>query len=178
MIIQVSKYLSLCIVICFITFCYQINNVYGNTYGKEQIEEFIQLTSNIRAEKAIEMFEEKHSTIVYLPEDLPFKPTHRYGKVTNQGDLTLHFMRMFNKPHQDIIIIILAPDRKIETFLSPVDNVLTLTDHSKAYIKTIDNYFNLLLFQKNGYGYIIGGNTNHIPKFNAEGLIEIADSIK
>ncbi|MDT8861277.1 autoinducer [Alkalihalobacillus sp. MEB130] len=143
---------------------------------EKQIEEFIKGNNYLPAKKAITMFEQQHDRTVSLPKRLPFRPSHKFGQITNEGDLRLHYLRVFNKPHQDFIFSIMSPESKIDKHITPEDKVITLRDGTKAYYQNA-NDLNTLIFKKKGWGYIFSGNLKQSKDFGLEGLIEIAESI-
>jgi hypothetical protein len=142
----------------------------------KQIDEFIQGNNYLPAKKAINRFEQEQGKEVSLPKKLPFRPTHKFGQVTIEGDLRLHYLRVFNKPHQDFIISVLAPESKIEKHITSEDKVVTLKDGTKAYFQNND-HIHTLVFKKKGCGYILTGSIKQSKDYDLEGLMEIAESI-
>ncbi|KHF38182.1 hypothetical protein [Halalkalibacter okhensis] len=172
---SIAKIILLVIVISLVS---PFNGIYvqAKSQDDKQIDEFIDGNDYISAKKAIKLFEQKQGKEVSLPKKLPFRPTHKFGQMTIEGDLRLHYLRVFNKPHQDFIITILSPESKIEKHTTAEDKVVTLKDGTKAYFQN-DDHVHTLIFKKKSLGYLLTGSTRQSKDYSLEGLMEIAESI-
>ncbi|WP_227938197.1 autoinducer [Alkalihalobacillus deserti] len=150
----------------------------ANTHDEKQIEEFVKGNNYMPVREAIALFEKKVNKKVSLPTSLPFEPTHRYGKVTDNGDLQIHYMNVSNDHHEDFIFYVMYPESEIDQHITQEDKVITLDDGNKAYFRVNSTHLRSLAFKKNGWAYLIGGNPKQNAKYNVDGLIEIANSIK
>ncbi|ARK30534.1 hypothetical protein [Halalkalibacter krulwichiae] len=154
-----------------------VTMIQAQSFTDKEIDEFVKVNKYKTVKEALDIFEKRINQKVSLPAKLPFKPTHYFGKITENGDLQLHYMNVEEK-HEDFIFYILYPDTKVDEHISSEDKVLTLDDGSKAYYRLNSVYPRSLAFKKNGLGYLIGGNPNQNGKYNVEGLLEIANSIQ
>ncbi|GAE25201.1 hypothetical protein JCM9140_1181 [Halalkalibacter wakoensis JCM 9140] len=141
-----------------------------------QKEDVAEGTQYIPAEKAIKQFEREQGRKVNLPKKMPFRPTHKFGQLTKDGDLRLHYLRVLNKPHQDFLFSIMSPENKIEKHISPEDKIVTLKDGTKAYFHQSEEG-HTLAFAKKGWGYLLSGSTKSSKNYHLEQLIEMAESI-
>ena len=152
--------------------------VEANSNEEKQVEEFVKGNNYLPVNEAIALFEKKVNKKVSLPCVLPFEPTHRFGKLTDTGDLQIHYMNVDKGRHEDFIFYIMYPDSEIDQHVTKEDKIITLEDGNKAYFRMNSTHLRTLAFKKSGWGYLIGGNPKQNSKYNVEGLIEIANSIQ
>jgi hypothetical protein len=164
----------LSVILCFATV--MTGELEAKTHNKIEIDKFMKRNQYLSVQEAIEQFEEKIQKKVSLPTVLPFNPTHKFGKLTKNGDLQIHYVNNENE-QQDFIFYIMYPASEIDKHISYEDKVVTLKNGSKAFFRTNSIHLRTLAFKKHELGYLIGGNPKQNNKYNVEGLIEIANSI-
>ncbi|MFC0560175.1 autoinducer [Halalkalibacter alkalisediminis] len=174
--VKLITYMALAICLSFGAFSSLV--VVANYNDEKEVEEFVKGNNYLPVKEAIAIFEKKVNKKVSLPSVLPFEPTHRFGKVTDNGDLQIHYMKLNHDHHEDFIFYIMYPDSEMDQHLTQEDKIITLEDGNKAYYRVNSTHLRTLAFKKNGWGYLIGGNPKQNSKYNVQGLIEIANSIK
>ncbi|TMW70924.1 hypothetical protein [Alteribacter natronophilus] len=65
--------------------------VFGKTHEEMQLEAFAKDNEYIAADEAIAEFGEQADEKPVLPTVFPFEPTHKYGRVDEEGRLRLHY---------------------------------------------------------------------------------------
>ena len=150
--------------------------VHADSLEEDQIKEFIKANNYMPLDQAISEFEQQVQREVSLPSKLPFTPSYQLGKISNEGDLQIHYLSVIDNQQQDFVFYIMYPDSKLDKHLTESDKVITLNDQSKAFYRENSVHLRSLAFKKNGFGYLIGGNPQQNEMYSVEGLLEIANS--
>ncbi|MEC1387350.1 hypothetical protein [Aerococcus viridans] len=145
--------------------------------NEKKIKEFAKDNGYVSATKAIQQFQEKYELKVSLPSEILFEPTHSFGKMTEEGDLKLHYVNIKNIPHNDFIMYIKYPNSKIYNDIHEESKVYNLKNGQKSYYKVLSEKLHLLTFKQDKLGYSIGVKENSNLDINHQNLIKIAESL-
>jgi hypothetical protein len=120
---------------------------------------------------------------IALPVQLPpVAFTYGFGRCNNLGGETndgfeIEYLHR-DKPTNHYMIRIQPVKYGLPIREEHIDQIFQLRDGSKAiYITKVVNGFNLLVFEKNGFQYILSVDKRISDKVTSEILIEIANSI-
>ncbi|WP_246941961.1 hypothetical protein [Bacillus pinisoli] len=121
---------------------------------------------------------------IALPVQIPsIEFTHSFGRFNNlDGDMNDGFEIEYlhiNKPRNHYMIRVKPVKYGLPIMQEHIDQTFKLKDGSKAFYSTkIARGFNLLVFQKNGWQYVLNIDKGVSDLVTTDNLVEIADSIR
>jgi hypothetical protein len=159
----------------------------GITYASNDSKEFEKFLSEIgytSVHQALQDSNKHFNHTISLPIQLPPVPfTHYYGRFNNlEGNLNDGFeAEYFNKALSEnhYAIRVRPVENKIKFKKSNIDKTFKLNDGNTAIYSTkASGVVNLLIFEKDGWQYMLSVDKRISNKVTSEILVEIANSIK
>lgn len=157
--------------------------LYANLSDSPQpLEEFLPEIGYKTIESALKDFEQHFKQELKLPLRVPpIKFTHHFGRFNNlDGDMNDYFeVKMISdqSPQNHFKIDVRPIQHKI-TFEKYILNVFKLKNGKDAtYIENPKIGFNLLVFERDNWQYVLGIDTDVSDKVTPEILVQIANSI-
>ncbi|WP_343206510.1 hypothetical protein [Bacillus sp. B15-48] len=134
---------------------------------------------NAALQESKEHFKKDIALPVQIP---PIEFTHSFGRLSDSdGDINDGFeveYRHINKPKNHYMIMIRPVKYGLKFTKEHIDQNLKLKDGSQAvYSTNMAEGFNLFIFDKNGWQYILSINKHVSDRVTPEILVEIANSV-
>jgi hypothetical protein len=176
------KLLITFIITALITF--SLPNVSNADYTSEEFQRslfdigFKEVNATLQESK--DHFKKDIALPVQIP---PIEFTHSFGRFSDlDGDINDGFeieYRHINKPKNHYMIMVKPIKYGLPIKKEHIDLTFKLKDGSKAIYSTkIARGFNLLVFKKNGWQYVLNINKGVSDQVTPDILVEIADSIR
>jgi hypothetical protein len=175
------KLLLTSIIVCLTTLSFSYNANANYTSEKFQQSFFDIGFKEINA--ALLESEEHFKKVITLPVQIPpIAFTHSFGRLSDlDGDINDGFeieYRHINKPKNHYMIWVKPVKYGLPIKKGNIDQTFKLKDGSKAIYSTkIARGFTLLVFEKNGWQYILNINKAVSDQVTPDILVEIANSI-
>ncbi|MEK5363988.1 hypothetical protein MHB45_26720 [Peribacillus sp. FSL K6-5616] len=159
----------------------------GTTYASNESKEFEKSLSEVgytSVHHALQDSNKHFNHIISLPIQLPPVPfTHNYGRFNNlEGNINDGFeAEYFNKDLSEnhYAIRVRPVENKIKFKKGNIDKTFILNDSNTAIYSTkASGVVNLLIFEKDGWQYMLSVDKRISNKVTSEILVEIANSIK
>ncbi|RSK28508.1 hypothetical protein EJF36_17440 [Bacillus sp. HMF5848] len=134
---------------------------------------------NVAIQESKEHFKKDIALPIQIP---PVTFTHSFGRLSNlEGDindgLEIEY-RHKDKPKNHYMIWVKPAKHGLSIIEDHIDQTFTLKDGSKAIYSTKKaKGFNLLIFEKDGWQYILNINKDVSDQNTPENLVEIANSV-
>lgn len=176
--IKIVKTIILCTFLTFII-SYQIEANYTNEEFQQSLFDIGFKEVHTALQESKEHFKKDISLPVQIP---PIEFTHSFGRLSDaDGDNNDGFeveYRHKDKPKNHYMIMVRPVKYGLPIRQEEINHTLKLKDGSKAMYSTkIARGFNLLVFDKNGWQYILSINKHVSDKVTPEVLVEIANSV-
>lgn len=163
-------------------FC-MVQNVKAES-GHESFEKFLWEIGYQEISAALQKSEKHFKRSIALPTQLPpVAFTHSFGRFNNlegkaNDDFEVVFIN-FNSPQQHYKIRIKPIDHRLEFKEGDIDQKFTLKDGSDAlFIRKKLLGFYLLVFEKDGWQYVLSIDKRIADQVTPEVLVSIANSVK
>jgi hypothetical protein len=177
-IIKILKVLVLCIILT-------LSTSYGAkaNYTSEEFQQSLFDIGFKEVNAALQESKDHFKKDIALPVQIPpIKFTHSFGRFTDlDGDINDGFeieYRHINKSKNHYMIWVKPVKYGLSIRDERIDKTLKLKDGSKAIYSTkFARGFNLLVFEKNGWQYVLSINKTVSDQVTPEILIEIANSV-
>nr|WP_304220254.1 hypothetical protein [Fredinandcohnia onubensis] len=177
-IIKILKILVLCIILTF-SISYGAKANYTSEEFQQSLFDIGFKEVNAALQDSIDHFKKDIALPVQIP---PIEFTHSFGRLTDlDGDINDGFeieYRHINKPKNHYMIWVKPVKYGLPIRKGHIDQTLKLKDGSKAIYSTkVTKGFNLLVFEKNGWQYVLNINKIVSDQVKPEILVEIANSV-
>ncbi|MFJ7937060.1 hypothetical protein ACIQYG_00830 [Peribacillus sp. NPDC096622] len=159
----------------------------GTTYASNDSKEFEKSLSEIgytSVHQALQDSNKHFNHTISLPIQLPPVPfTHNYGRFNNpKGKINDGFeVEYFNKglSENHYMIRVRPVENRIKFKKGFIDQTFKLNDGNTAiYSAKASSVINLLIFEKDGWQYMLSVDKRISDKVTSETLVEIANSVK
>jgi hypothetical protein len=171
------------IIVLFIVLTFSISNGAVANYTSEEFQQSLFDIGFKEVNAALQESKDHFKKDIALPVQIPpIEFTHSFGRLSDlDGDINDGFeieYRHINKPKNHYSIEVKPIKYSLEFKKKYIDQTFKLNDGSKAlYITKFVRGFNLLVFEKNGWQYVLSINKAVSDQVKPETFVEIANSV-
>ncbi|KAF0822022.1 hypothetical protein [Cytobacillus firmus] len=172
------------IIVLFIVLTFSISSGAEANYTSEEFQQSLFDIGFKEVNAALQESKDHFKKDIALPVQIPpIEFTHSFGRLSDlDGDINDGFeieYRHINKPKNHYMIMVKPVKYGLPIRKEHIEQTFKLKDGSKAiYSTNIARGFNLLVFEKNGWQYILNINKSVSDQVQPEILLEIANSIR
>ncbi|AND41419.1 hypothetical protein A361_20390 [Cytobacillus oceanisediminis 2691] len=175
---KISKIFVLCIMIIY-SMSYGTKANYTSEEFQKSLFDVGFKEVNVALQESKDHFKKEIALPIKIP---PIEFTHSFGRLSDlDGDINDVFeieYRHIDKPKNHYMIRVYPVKYGLPIWKEHIDQTFKLRDGSKAtYSTTAAKGFNLLVFEKSGWQYVLNINKAVSDQVTPEILVEIANSV-